>query len=442
MKSYMQQPRSLAFIPEITEKLSTEESLQQIAQEIEDVENFAQKEIPSQLRNIKTVISIMKTEDIKQIFQSIQSLSCTQQQKQTIRNLFIDIVRNAGTPSTVMFLKEMIEQEQLTEVESYMIIATLNHYMKAPSEELIQQVFQLIKSQAVQKRFWLKGSANLVFASIVRNACLGNRKVHYPEELFGKMCSYNNQEITEQYIPYLVQELKNAQTTVEKEMALYASGQVGHESVLPLLVSYLEGESQESTRQLRKVALWALSDVAQMHRQKLLPVFIAIAQNEAESRTLRIPAIAVIMKLKPETVHLQKLAVSTWFEQDLEVARFIYGTLKELVNLDARSHPEGSYLKDLSKKAKVVLPLAKPIPMILSANQIYSGYLQNLGIGATMLNSLMHGSDSAEFYHKTEYFLKQVQTTQVEFSVHMSGLKTIASQLMKSVSQNTEIHTP
>merc|ERR1719187_2040623 len=79
--------------------------------------------------------------------------------------------------------------------------------------------------------------------------------------------------------------------------------------------------------------------------------------------------------------------------------------------------------------------------MILSVNQIYSGYLQNLGIGAYMLNSLMHGSDSAEFYHKTEYFLRQVQTTPVEFSVHMSGLKTIASQLMKSVSQNTEIHT-
>merc|ERR1719348_2380441 len=100
--------------------------LQQIARQLEDVENFAQKEIPSQLRNLKTVISIMKTEDIKQIFQTIQSLSCTQQQKQTIRNLFIDIVRNAGTPSAVMFLKDMIEQEQLTEVESYMIIVTLN----------------------------------------------------------------------------------------------------------------------------------------------------------------------------------------------------------------------------------------------------------------------------------------------------------------------------
>merc|ERR1712126_49057 len=280
-----------------------------------------------------------KTEDIKQIFQTLQSLSCTQQQKQTIRNLFIDIVRNAGTPSTVMFLKDMIEQEQLTEVESYMIIVTLNHYMKAPSEELIHQVFQLIKTQAVQKRFWLKGSANLVFASIVRNACLGNRKVHYPEELFGKMCSYNNQKIAEEYIPYLVQELKNAQTTVEKEMALYAIGQTGHEQVLPLLISYLEGQAEGTTRQLRKVALWSLSDVAQIHRQKLLPVFLAIAQNQAESRSLRIPAIAVIMSLKPETVHLQKLAVSTWFEQDHEVARFIYGTFQELANLAQTIHP-------------------------------------------------------------------------------------------------------
>jgi len=443
LKSYMQQPRTLAFIPEISEKLSTEQAksqivqkLQQIAQELEDVENFAQKEIPSQLKNLKTVVSIMKTDDIKQMFLSIQSLSCTQQQKQTIRNLFIDIVRNAGTPSTVMFLKDMIEQEQLTEVESYMIIVTLNHYMKAPSEELIHQVFQLIKTQAVQKRFWLKGSANLVFASIVRNACLGNRKVHYPEELFGKMCSYNNQKITKEYIPYLIQELKNAQTSVEKEMALYAIGQIGHESVLPLLVSYMEGSNQDETHQLRKVALWALSDVAQHYREKLLPVFLAIAQNQAESRTLRIPAIAMIMELKPEVVHLQKLAVSTWFEQDHEVARYIYGTFREQANLDQASHPEGSYLKDLSQKAKVVLPLAKPIPMILSVNQIYSGYLQNLEIGAYMLNSLMYGTNSVEFYHKTEYFLKKAQNTPVELSVHMSGMKNIFQKLFTTVTKS------
>merc|ERR1719381_129071 len=96
---------------------------------------------------------------------------------------------------------------------------------------------------------------------------------------------------------------------------------------------------------------------------------------------------------------------------------------------------EGSYLKDLSKKARVVLPLAKPLPMILSVNQIYSGYLQNLEIGAYMLNSLMYGSNSAEFYHKTEYFLKQAQSTPVELSVHMSGMKNIVQKLLTTVTK-------
>merc|ERR1719381_119188 len=96
---------------------------------------------------------------------------------------------------------------------------------------------------------------------------------------------------------------------------------------------------------------------------------------------------------------------------------------------------EGSYLKDLSKKARVVLPLAKPIPMILSVNQIYSGYLQNLDIGAYMLNSLMYGTNSVEYYHKTEYFLKQAQSTPVELSVHMSGMKNIVQKMLTSVTK-------
>merc|ERR1719379_1810775 len=86
-------------------------------------------------------------------------------------------------------------------------------------------------------------------------------------------------------------------------------------------------------------------------------------------------------------------------------------------------------------KARVVLPLAKPMPMILSVNQIYSGYLQNLEIGAYMLNSLMYGTNSAEYYHKTEYFLKQAQSTPVELSVHMSGMKNIVQKLFNSVTK-------
>merc|ERR1712121_399531 len=143
-KSLARQPQSTSFIPEILDDLNSEQlknqivqKLQKIAEEIEDVEHFAEKQIPNQLKALKTVVSVMKTDDLKEMFQAVQSISSSSQQKQTVRNLFLSIVRNSGSPPAVMFLKEMIEQEQLTEAENYMVIVTLAHYMKVPTDQVI-----------------------------------------------------------------------------------------------------------------------------------------------------------------------------------------------------------------------------------------------------------------------------------------------------------------
>ena len=111
--------------------------------------------------------------------------------------------------------------------------------------------------------------------------------------------------------------------------------------------------------------------------------------------------------------------------------------LKEQAQISREQHPQGSYLKELSMKAQTVLPLAKPLPMILSVTKISSGYLKDLEIGATMLNQIMSGSQSTEFYHQTEYFLKQVQTKPLEFSLHYAGLKSVARSLLESVSEQS-----
>jgi len=124
----------------------------------------------------------------------------------------------------------------------------------------------------------------------------------------------------------------------------------------------------------------------------------------------------------------------TWFEQDLEVSRFIYSMLREQSRIELESIPEGSYLKELCLKARNVYPLCKPMRVVLGVNKIYSGYLKELEIGSYMLNSIMSGSQGTEFYHKTEYFLKQAQTTPLEFSVHFAGLKTVVRDLLSSIS--------
>merc|ERR1712168_1224230 len=440
LKELSKNPETQTFVPLAPvdnidiEKLKTEmvQKLQQIASDMNQSEQFAEKEIPSKLKSLKTILSVMKTQDLKQMYQRLQSSSSSsQEQKDTARTLYIEIVRNAGTSPCVMFLKQMIEQDQMSEIEKFLVVSTFTHYIKTPTEDLIHQIFQLIKSNAVTSKPYLKAPAQLVFATLIRQACFNSRSKVYPENVFGKMCSPTNQKITEEYIPYLVQQLRSSESQTEKQAAIYSLGQLGHESVLPLIISYIEGKEQTNTSQ-RKAAIYSLVDVAHSYRHKLLPVYLSILQNPAESRSLRIAATLVIMKMQPSTSQLQKMAVSTWFEQDHEVARYVYSSLKSYAQLQPEDHPEESSLRKLSQQCQSVLKLAKPMSQIISVHQVSSGYLPELQIGATMVNSLLKGMSSTEIYHKTEYYLKQAQTVPMEFAGHVSGLNTVFKSILKS----------
>merc|ERR1719489_426460 len=447
IKELSKNPETQTFVPLAPvdnidfEKLKTEmvEKIQEIAPEMSQSEQFAEKEIPSKLKSLKTILSVMKTQDLQQMYKRLQSSTSSQEQKDTARTLYIEIVRNAGTSPCVIFLKQMIEQDQMTEIEKFLVVSTFSHYIKTPPEDLIHQNFQLIKSSAIPSKPYLKAPAQLVFATLVRQACLYSKNKVYPENVFGKMCSPTNQKITEEYIPYLVQQLRSSQSQTEKQAAIYTLGQLGHESVLPLIISYIEGKDQTNTS-VRKVALYSLADVAQFYGQQLLPVYLSVFQNPGESRSLRITALKnIFMKLQPTTSQLQKMAVSTWFEQDHEVARYVYSSLKSYAQLQPGDHPEDSSLRQLSEQCQSVLKLAKPMSQIISVHQVHSGYLPELQIGATMVNSLLKGMTSTEIYHKTEYYLKQAQTVPMEFAGHVAGLNTVFKS-MKSLGKHQGIN--
>merc|ERR1712168_1246843 len=259
IKELSKNPETQTFVPLAPvdnidiEKLKTEmvQKIQEIASEMNQSEQFAEKEIPSKLKSLKPILSVMKTKDLQQMYQRLQSSSSSssqEQKKDTARTLYIEIVRNAGTSPCVMFLKQMIEQDQMTEIEKFLVVSTFTHYIKTPTEDLIHQIFHLIKSSAITSKPYLKAPGQLVFATLVRQACLNSKNKVYPENVFGKMCSPNNQKITEEYIPYLVQQLRSAQSQTEKQTAIYSLGQLGHESVLPLIISYIEGKDQSNAQ--------------------------------------------------------------------------------------------------------------------------------------------------------------------------------------------------
>merc|ERR1719250_424199 len=397
-------------------------------------------EIPSELKALKTVLSVFTTDELKEVYAAVMELSVPVEVKETMRSLLLDTVRQAGTSPSIMFLKEMIEAEKLTDAETLLTIVGLAQNIKTPTEALIDQIFELIKSPAITKKPLIKAHAHLVFATLIRKSCLDLPVSEvYPEHVFGKMCSPDNVRITQVYIPHLVKELKAAHDVNAKMGAIFVLGTIGHESIIPLILDHIEGKVEGCTPAVRALAIYSLADETNKYRNILLPVYASIVHNQAENRGIRISAFSMLMKLQPDTIHLQKLAVSTWFEKDAEMHKFIYSSLKSLAYLDLESYPEGSQSKTMTLKARVVLPMAKPVPGIITSSysSFIAGVLRPLGVGYQMLTQMSSGSPNHHLYHRTEYFLKQVHTTPVEFAVNVGGLKPLVRDLVKTISGAT-----
>merc|ERR1719312_2040524 len=179
----------------------------------------------------------------------------------------------------------MIEAEELTDAETLFVIVGLAQNIKTPTEALIDQIFELIKSPAISKKPLIKAHAHIVFATLIRKSCLSLPVSEvYPEHVFGKMCSPDNMKITNVYIPHLVQELKAARDVQAQMGALYVIGSIGHESIVPLILDYIEGKVEGCTPAVRALAIYSLSDATNKYRNILLPVFASIVHNQAENR--------------------------------------------------------------------------------------------------------------------------------------------------------------
>merc|ERR1712126_777469 len=255
------------------------EKLTLVAEALNDVQNFGSKQTTAILKSLTNVIAMHTVEEIKAIFVEVEN-------KPIERRLLLDTVKMAGTSPAVMFFKEMIMANKLN------IVA---HKM-------------------------LKHNAHIAFATILNRACFNTQESVFPVNVFGEMCTPENPKIANEYIPHLKAEL-SAANGEEVHAAILALGTIGHDAVLPILLPYIEGKVTRNVSH-RKMAIYALANVARKYRQTLLPMYSAIVFNQGENRQLRMAALSMMLPMDPSPVHLQKLAVATWLEQDEVVAKF------------------------------------------------------------------------------------------------------------------------
>merc|ERR1712168_1269599 len=398
--------------------------LTEVVTALEEVERFEQKQVSLQLLTISKVISLLDTKDIKSLYEEIKGLSLPKEKKETMEQLVLEMAVISGSSPAVMFIKELIISEKISPLRIGTIIATLPHYIQTPTVKLLDELFEIIKSPVVTRHETLKSNAELSFTTLVNRACIDpTRVIRFPVFVYGEFCSSHTSAIVTKYIPYLVSQLHSARSEVEKTAIIMALGTLGHESVIPILLPYIEGKSSVFEQ---RVAIFSLDGpILKNYRHILLPIYSAIVHNPTEERSVRIAAFTILIKTQPSIVQFQELASSTWFENDIEFQKFVYSTLKTLSEIKVTEQPTlKSTLYYNSMKARIVLPLIKPVPSIISSSLNYftAEWIRDLELGYTLNTGITSSPGMKAFYGKLDYVLERLETTPIELCMHMEGV--------------------
>ena len=349
----------------------------------------AEKKIPSHLKANKNTASVLVKSQLGKILRPIESLGASEKVEQIIKNLFIEAVKNPDSGPCAMFSLESLKTYRLIKIKNHYTSVILNYNIRSLTE---RSIFSTI---------------NFTTQSLAA------------QDLLGKMCTSSNKKITQKYIPHLVQGIKSAKSSINKQTSLCSHGNFAHEFVLPKVTNYMMGNNHNTNQPI--VDLYIPSDGAHHCNYKLIPVIQAIVNDPVEVRNLRFASFNILIKCQPETTYLQETAVMTWLEQHLEISRYIHSMFKKQTIL------EGSYPKELCIKAN------KPMKTVNGVIESYTGYLKEPQADPYIPYDMIPAPQSTEAY-KTRYPTKQAQTTAPEFSSHSADLESVMRNLLSSTS--------
>ena len=430
----MQQRKDESYV---LDSLAAGHMISQIMEEIFKVANDLkkignEKPIAPNVMSIVKVFSLLSTEHMQTLYTEVETIDEDSEDKENARQLLLELAIVSGTNPAIMFLKDMIIAGKFNPLRTAEIISSIPHYIKTPNLKVLEEIFELIKSPEVSRHEMLKYNAEIAFATVVNRACISPFKdSRFPTFVFGEFCNNQAPEISTKYIPYFVNQLQSSSRVNEKITALLALGTLGHESVIPILLPYIEGKVANTPSIVQQFAIWGLHNVQMHHKDVLLPIYSAIVFNPTKERSVRIAALTMMLKLNPSMASFQKLATSTWFEKDPEFSKFIYQTLKSLNDLKISELPVYEDILELVNKAKIVFPHVKPAPGVSSSvnNKFMADWLDELQVGYVAHGSYSLRGNTQYFFGKLEYYLDQLKFSPVEIGVNIENAYKLAGEL-------------
>merc|ERR1712061_652085 len=393
---------------------------------------------------------------LRRVYENVIS-SINGEEKDLAKNILVDTMAMSGTPEAIKFFKDLVERRELRNSQISAIFFALPRTIVTPPSYLLEELFELIKSEPVKEHTYVWNMAILSFSGLLERACISPlAKENYPTQVFGKFCHKDSSIITERWIPYLRSKLYESGMPIERKNAIVVSlGLLSHEQILPVVLDVLENNlaspamrSEHNYHTMRYLSVYSLVSIGRFQPHKVLPIVSAVYSNKGEPTDIRLAAFNVIMALNPDMALLQKIATLTWSEKNTEVLRAVNTAFYTLAN-QISMQDFATDMSVLIRRARIIYPLIKKtggrVPS--TATVFSSQFLTMLKVGYERTVNWVSSEESvlpSYFYDKTVLFMgEEYKYTFMEVGLHqrdilptiydtISGLTHTSSEEIKS----------
>ncbi|XP_011136990.1 vitellogenin-like [Harpegnathos saltator] len=272
-----------------------------------------------------------------------------------------DAVVQAGTGPAFLTIRGWILEKKVRDFEAAQLLSRLPRVVHMPTAEYIKAFFELLKEPSVKNEFLLNTTAPYAFAELVRYVMVWDQKFFYPVRTFGMFV--NNEEkkaLTDVYIPYLAQELMDAQQKHHNSKILtyiIALGNIGHPAIVPVLEPYLEGKLKITSFQ-RMTIVASLRKLMEHQPDVVRPIVYRIYQNDKEHQEVRIAAVQLLMMSHPPLDMLKRMAERTHYEPNGEVNNAVVTGIRYLSKLSRERNRQDAH--NAQAVRKLLNPKVKP----------------------------------------------------------------------------------
>ncbi|OAD61537.1 Vitellogenin, partial [Eufriesea mexicana] len=342
-------------------KTKVKDLLFEVAYELDDPSNIPDTYT---LEKLSIVCSLLRTMNKDEIFaidnklrysDELKSGSKTQVIKENVWSMFRDAITQTGTGPAFLLIKNWIEKEDIKVVEASQILMRLPKTVLMPTTEYVRAFFELVKSPKVINNRILHSVSIVAFGELLHNSQVNSKTIHnhYPVHTFGRPVSKHDKTLTDEYIPFLDNGLKNAveqRNSPKIQSYIAALGMIGHPKILSVFEPYLEGKRPLTTFQ-KTLMVASLDRLADTNTKLARSVLYKIYLNTMESHEVRCTAVFLLMKTNPPFSMMQRMAEFTNYDTNKHVNSAVKSTLEDLAKMES---PEW---QELAKKASIALKL-------------------------------------------------------------------------------------